>query len=383
MPVTVYMQRDPRHDHAFLRPDPEATLATGVPNACNRCHAGRDAAWAAEHVKAWFPADHTRAAARAVTRTIAQARNDDPASVPGLIELLSTARDAVHRASAARLLARYPTASGVTTALTRALADDEPLVRSAAAWAFGQRPHLPPDAREVLLARTSDPVRIVRQHAAFALRDVAAADLPPEVAGALARAAEEWRTGQLRLADTPEAHYNLAILATARGDLAGAAAAYRDALRLWPSSFQARHNLGMLLAQEGRLDDAAAEFEAVLARDPVPDSAFALGLLRAQQGRWPDAIAALQRCVTEQPDYPRARYNLALAYAKSGDTTKALDELEQAAAQDDTHREAVLTLIDLARQTNDKPRLERWVLEAARLDPEVRENPELRHFFEP
>jgi hypothetical protein len=43
----------------------------------------------------------------------------------------------------------------------------------------------------------------------------------------------------------------------------------------------------------------------------------------------------------------------------------------------------VLALIDLARQANDKPRLERWVLEAARLDPEVRENPELRRFFDP
>ena len=173
-----------------------------------------------------------------------------------------------------------------------------------------------------------------------------------------------------------------ALVAAARGDLDEAAREYRAALRLWPSSFQAHHNLGMLLAQEGRLDEAAAEFEAVLAHDPVPDSAFALGLLRAQQGRWPDAIAALQRCVDEQPDYPRARYNLALAYAKSGDTKHALDELETAAALEDTHREAVLTLIDLARQANDKQRIERWVLEAAKLDPDVRENPELKHFFE-
>jgi predicted CXXCH cytochrome family protein len=383
MPVTVYMQRDPRHDHAFLRPDPEATLATGVPNACNRCHADRDAAWAAEQMKTWYPDDHTRALRRATTATIAQARAGDPASVPGLIELATTARDAVHRASAARLLARFPTASGVSTALTQALGDDDALVRGASAWALGQRPHLTTELRDALQARTTDPVRTVRQHAAFALRDVDTAQLPPHVAAALARATDEWRTGQLRLADTPEARYNLAILATARGDLDEAARQYREALRLWPSSFQAHHNLGMLLAQQGRLDEAATEFEAVLAHDPVPDSAFALGLLRAQQGRWPDAIAALQRCVDEQPDYPRARYNLALAYAKSGDTTRALDELEKAAALEDTHREAVLTLIDLARQANDKPRIERWVLEAAKLDPEVRENPELRHFFEP
>jgi len=381
MPATVYMQRDPRHDHAFLRPDPDATLATGVPNACNRCHGDHDAAWAAERMHAWYPDDRTRALRRATTQAIAGGRAGDAATVRALIETARGARDAVHRASATRLLARFPTASGATTALLESLGDDDALVRGAAAWALGQRPHLTPEAKAGLLARTTDPVRTVRQHAAFALREVAAAELAPDAAQSLARATDEWRVGQERLGDTPEAHYNLAILASARGALDDAAAEYRAALRLWPSSFQARHNLGMLLAQQGRLDEAAAEFEAVLARDPVPDSAFSLGLLRAQQGRWPDAIAALERCVAEDPDYPRARYNLALARAKAGDTTKALDDLELAANQDATHREAVLTLIDLARQTKDKPRLERWVLEAARLDPAVRENPELQHFF--
>ncbi len=383
MPVTVYMQRDPRHDHAFLRPDPEATIAVGVPNACNRCHADRDAAWAAETMHAWYPDDRTRALRRAVTRTIAGARAGDAATVPALLELATTGRDAVHRASAARLLARFPTASGVTTGLVQALGDDDPLVRTAAAWSFAQRPSLSPEVRTALLARTTDPARVVRQHVAFALREVGTADLAPDAAAALARATDEWVAGQRRLGDTPEAHYNLAILATAHGDPERAVTEYRAALRLWPSSFQARHNLGMLLAQLGRVDEAASEFEAVLATDQVPDTAFALGLLRAQQGRWGNAIAALERCIDADPQFPRARYNLALAYAKAGDTTKALDELELAAGEDDTHRDAVLTLVDLARAANDKPRLERWVLEAAKLDPEVRENPELRRFFEP
>jgi tetratricopeptide (TPR) repeat protein len=171
-------------------------------------------------------------------------------------------------------------------------------------------------------------------------------------------------------------------MAASRGEPDDAVAEYRLALRLWPDSFRTRHNLGMLLAGLGRLDEAAVEFEAVLTRDPVPQSAFALGLLRAQQGRWPDAIAALERCVAEAPSYPRARYNLALAYTKVGDTQKALDELERAAALDETRREAVLTLIDLARQVNDKPRLEKWVLEAARLDPEAQQNPSLGPLLE-
>jgi predicted CXXCH cytochrome family protein len=378
MPVTVYMQRDPRHDHSFARPDPLATDAIGVPNACNRCHADRDAAWAAAAMREWYPDERQRALRRAVTQTIASARGDDAAAVPGLLDLAGNGIDTVHRASAVRLLARFPTASGATTALVHALDDDDALVRAGAAWAFGQRPHLDPDARAALLGRLGDPRRVVRQHAAFALRDVPPADLPPAAAASLARATDEWRAGQLRLADTPEARYDLAILDTSRGAPDQAVAEYRAALRLWPRSYRARHNLGMLLARMGRPDEAAAELETVLASDPVPDSAFALGLLRAQQGRWPDAIAALERCVAEDPSYPRARYNLALAYAKAGDTTKALDALEQAAAFDDTHREAVLALIDLARQVHDKPRLERWVIEAAKLDPSVAENPELR-----
>jgi tetratricopeptide (TPR) repeat protein len=383
MPTTVYMQRDPRHDHGFSRPDPEATLAFGVPNACNRCHTDRDAAWAAARVRAWWPDDRVRVSRRETARTIAAARAGDESAVPGLLKLVGTAPDAIHRASAARLLARFPTASGATTAPIVALGDEDGLVRASAAWALAQRSHLSPDARAALLERTADPVRIVRQHAAFALRDTAPADLPPAVATTLARATEEWRAGQLRLGDTPEAHYNLAILHTARGELAQAVREYRHALRLWPASFRARHNLGMLLAGLGHPDEAAAEFEIVLASDPVPDSAFALGLLRGQQGRWQEAITALERCLVEEPAYPRARYNLALAYAKAGQTEKALDELERAAADEATHREAVLALVDLARRTKDKPRLERWVLEAARLDPEVRENPELQRFFEP
>jgi Tfp pilus assembly protein PilF len=377
------MQRDPRHDHSFQRPDPDATVALAVPNACNRCHADRDATWAAAQVHAWYPDDGTRAMRRAATQAIASGRQGDPATIPALIDLATNARDAVHRASAARLLVRFGTASGVTTSLVHALDDDEPVVRAAAAWALGQRPHLAPEARDALLARLVDPTTVVRQHAAFALRDVKPGDVAPDVARRLARATVEWRDGQLRGGDTPEAHYNLAILATATGSIEDAVREYRAALALWPASFQTRHNLGMLLAQAGRLDEAAAEFEAVLARDPVPESAFALGLLRAQQGRWRDAVAALERCVAEDPEYPRARYNLALARAKAGDTTAALDDLERAAAFDDTHREAVLALIDLARQVNDKQRLERWVLEAAKLDPAVRENPELRRFFDP
>jgi tetratricopeptide (TPR) repeat protein len=382
MPVTVYMQRDPRHDHSFGRPDPEATLALGVPNACNRCHTDRDAAWAAEHVRAWYPDGTVRAQRREAAATIAAARRGDPESVPGLLALVGRPGDAVRRASAARLLARFPTSSGVTDGLLAALRDPDPLVRGGAAWALAQRPALAPDVRDGLVAALADPARAVRLHAALALRAVAPDGLAPDAGRSLAAASAEWRASQELGADTPEANYNLAIFAAASGQPEQAERAYRAALRLWPRSVQARHNLAMLLAQQGRADEAAAELETLLSTDPVPDSAFALGLLYGQLGRWDDAARALERCLAEDPSYPRARYNRALALAKAGDTQAALDELERAADDPAARPEAVRTLVDLSRQVNDRARLERWVVEAARLDRDAAQTPGARELLD-
>jgi tetratricopeptide (TPR) repeat protein len=302
--------------------------------------------------------------------------------VPDLLAILGR-RNAVWRASAARLLAAFPTTTGVTDALVRAASDADALVRTAATWALGQRGAHAPEIRTALERALSDDVRAVRLHAALALREVRPASLAPATAQALEAATAEWRASQLLGADTPEAHYNLGIFHAARGELDAAVGAYEQALRLWPRSIQVGHNLGMLHAQRGDLAAAEKAFRGVVAVDPVPQTLFALGLLHAQQGRWADAVAALERCVAEDPAYPRARYNLALAYAKAGDSTRALDTLEAAAELPDTRREAILTLVDLARQVRDRPRLERWVLEAAKLDPAVAEDEQLRELMGP
>lgn len=382
MPVTVFMERDPRHDHSFQRPDPELTVALGVPNACNRCHTERDAAWAAALVREWYPDDRVRAERRRWAVAIARGREADPATVPDLLALVGGRSDPVRRASAARLLAAFPTTSGVTTTLVGALDDPEPLVRAGAAWALAQRSALSPEVRAGLLRRLGDASRVVRLHAVLGLRELDLANVPPGTRQAFTTAAEEWRQSQELAADTPEARYNLAIFRAARGDLESAAAEYRSALRLWPDSIQARHNLAMLLAQQGRLEEAVTEFRALLARAPVPVTSFALGLTLGQLGRWAEAARALEQCLAEDPAYPRARYNLALALVKAGQTSRALDELERATGDPAARRDAILTLVDLARQVGDRARLERWVLEAARLDPEVAETPGLTELLD-
>ena len=45
MPTRTYMVVDPRHDHGMRVPRPDLSIADGTPNACNGCHADRDASF--------------------------------------------------------------------------------------------------------------------------------------------------------------------------------------------------------------------------------------------------------------------------------------------------------------------------------------------------
>ena len=54
MPPTTFMGVDQRHDHSFRIPRPDLSVSMGTPNACNQCHADKEAAWADEHVRSWY-----------------------------------------------------------------------------------------------------------------------------------------------------------------------------------------------------------------------------------------------------------------------------------------------------------------------------------------
>ena len=74
MPVTVYMQRHPRHDHGFTIPDPLLTKELGIPNACNRCHADQTTDWALKYTEEWYGTKMNRPT-RERARWIAAAEN--------------------------------------------------------------------------------------------------------------------------------------------------------------------------------------------------------------------------------------------------------------------------------------------------------------------
>ncbi|MDX1345904.1 MAG: multiheme c-type cytochrome, partial [Sedimenticolaceae bacterium] len=76
MPPKNYMVVDPRHDHSMRIPRPDLSVKLGTPNACNNCHADRDAGWAAQQVKTWY--GDSLPGHQAYAETLNAARRDAP-----------------------------------------------------------------------------------------------------------------------------------------------------------------------------------------------------------------------------------------------------------------------------------------------------------------
>lgn len=379
MPDQVFMGRDRRRDHAFVRPDPERSRVIGAPDACTMCHRDREQTWAAERVAAWYgDGGDARRAARALA-VLLEAGRRGSASVSGaLARLLGSDLDPIRRASAARFLAPDVDGPGAVEALLRAATDSEPLVRASAVRTLGAvaaRPEVQP----VLVGAARDPRRLVRLEAAFAL---AAMDLGVVEQGARAsveRAFEEWVTTQGVLAELPETHFNQGLFWTARGDAGRAEAAYRRAIALWPHDLTPRQNLALLLLDAGEARRAEDELRAALARQPDwPPALFGLALVHRREGRWAAAIESLEACVRRAPSYPRAAYHLGEARLALGDESGAAAAFEQATADATSRREALREVVRLAYRRGDRETVARWLPQALLADPATAGEPAVR-----
>jgi Flp pilus assembly protein TadD len=336
MPLTTYMLRHPRRDHSFSKPLPELTVSLGIPNACTRCHADRDAAWAVEQFNKWYGRKERPAAARAAL--IAAGREGRPESVAGLAALLGdAAAPPVWRASAAALLARWAGRDDAGAALRRALADPSPLVRARAARAFD---NVAPSPDSPLVPLLRDPVRLVRVSAAWALKDLPAEALREQDADPFRRAYAELRDAALFNADHPAGRLQLGVLAEHRNDAATAEREYRAALRLDPRASAVRCNLAVLLSRNRLTREAVPLLEEGVRLSPTePALHFNLGLARADTGRPADAVKALEEAIRLDPRFPRAHRNLGLLYMEMNRPADAHRVLAEAARLDPDDRE--------------------------------------------
>lgn len=303
MPSRNYMVVHPRRDHAIRVPRPDLSARIGVPNACQDCHAKASPQWAVAAIERHlgprqYPVHYGE--------TLAAARSGDPARIDALRGLaLAAAQPGIVRATAVETLAGLDPAAVPVASLT----DADPVVRAAAATALAGWPaaerlaHLP--------ALLADPLRAVRMAAARSLADVDESRLEPAVRARLHAGLDEFARAQAAMADMPSAQLNLASLALARRDPAGAERHYRRALQQDATVQAGRIGLASLLSTTQREDEAERVLRAGLAGAANPGELhFALGLLAGQRQRWDDAARELREAARLQPGNARIRRNL-------------------------------------------------------------------------
>ena len=301
MPTTTYMVVDPRHDHGFRIPRPDLTRTIGVPNACNQCHADRDAAWSEAEIRTRYP--HPKTGFQDFATVFADADRGDPAATIGLVQLVANQDEsAIARASALSRLGRLG-GENAALAAEAALRDPSGLVRHAA---IGVYETVPPEQRMALVPLLDDPLRAVRMQAARVLAPVPASALGPAGAAAYDRAAAEYVAGEQFNGDRPESRTNLGTYLAERGRYMESEAEFRSAIEMDPRYVPAWVNLADLLRMRGREDAAEATLRDGLEQAPRDAMLHhSLGLSLVRQHRDAEALAELRKASELDPGNAR------------------------------------------------------------------------------
>jgi tetratricopeptide (TPR) repeat protein len=328
MPTTRFAAMS-RSDHSMRPPAPAASLRFKSPNACNLCHAEKDAAWADEWARKWYGPDYQEPIL-AQGDLIDAGRRQDWSKLDGILDYLrGPGRDPVVAASLANLLdpsddeRKWPVLEGL-------LDDPSPLVRAAAIDRFDGRAD--PPALDRLVKAAADPARLVRIRAAEGLAGVPRAELPPEGLAAVEAATAELEASLRSRPDDAHAHATLADLHMRRGQVPQAIAEYDLSLKMFPQNVPALVNASLAYNAAGRNDRAEDALRRAIGIAPEAAAAhFNLGLLLAELGRASEAESALRLALKHDARLAAAAYNLAVLVAPT-DPDEAVALARQAVA---------------------------------------------------
>ncbi len=365
MPSRIYMGVQPRPDHSLRVPRPDLSVGTGLPNACNGCHAQKSAQWAADSVARWYGKKRRQephyGAAFAAWRS---GRGNADAL---LAIVANTGMSAIVRATALSELAN-DARSGLPTRIN-ALQDAAPEVRAAAADGLAL---LEPSRRmQVLTPLLRDPIKAVRLAALHSLSTVARERFDAGARPAFDAALQEYMAVQSLALDMPGAQLNLAQMLQNTGQAEQAEQHYLAALKLDPDFSPARLNLAQLYAQQGRIKPAQEVLKAGLLRQPgIGELQYSLGLLLAQDGDLAAAAQALQKAARLLPTRGRVAYNLALAWQQLGKNKLAEQSYLAAVKTDPSDPDFLYALAAFYYHGHQLQQAQRWADKLKQLRPD-------------
>ena len=366
MPTTDFMVVHPRHDHSIRIPRPDLSVKLKTPNACNQCHANKNAAWAEAQLQKWYGKDWSPG--WHFGETLYDARQGLPTAGQDLVAVaLAPKVPDIARATAASLLPGYLDQT-VAVALPRLLSDKSPMVRREALDVVDR---VPPEHRWRLAgAALSDPVLAVRIEAARVLSVLPRQSLAPEQQQSLDKAVKEYVGAALASAEHPQAHVNLGLLYQRLGQPDQAESAYQQALKIGPAYAAAYVNLADLYRT--RRDDANAEATLLKARTAVGENAaveHALGLHYVRTRQMPKALQALGSAARLQPDDARYGYVYAVALNGNGESKRAMQLLATVHEGHPYDRDVLIALVSFNKIAGNIKAATAYANKLVRIDP--------------
>lgn len=351
MPARDYMVVDPRHDHSIRIPRPDLSVSLGTPNACNQCHDDKDVQWSAKQVEQWYgdkPVGYQQYA-----RALDAGRHAKTAA--GKL-LAASIRDIetpdIARATAISIITPYLDQSSIDV-LQQGLIDADAMVRLASVSALEGLPQ----AMMVQLAfpLLDDPAMMVRIEAARLLAPVPVGQLEDEQLAIYESAGNEYVRSQQANADRPEAQLNLGNFYLAKQQLETAEVSYNKAIMLDDAFVPAYINLADL--HRLKKDDVMAEKilrKAIAVAHDSADANYALGLSLIRQQKSSEAIVFLRRSVGFDSSNAHYVYVYAVALNSTGNSSLAIDVLQDAQGRFPQDRDILNALIAFHRDAGNE-----------------------------
>jgi len=358
MPPSNYMVVDPRHDHSFRIPRPYLSIELETPNACNQCHADKDAAWAAKQTKKWYGI--TSAGYQQFANALDAARKGNANARALLAEQISNIETPdIARATAISNLSRYLDQSTFTI-IQQGLQDEGAMVRMASIGALeGLQPVM---LVQLVFPLLDDPVRSVRIEAARVLAPVPVGQLQGEQLSIYNKAASEYIESQTANAERPEAQLNLGNYYAAKGEIDKAVAAYKKAIELENVFVPAYVNLADLYRVQQKEADAYSVL--LSAKQVAVNNAavhHALGLLLVRQKKTNEAVVELEAAARLVPENSRYIYVYAVALNSTGKPGDAIEQLQIAHDRFPGNVEILQALISFNRDAGNEFAAERYM----------------------